>query len=145
MVPVRNAIIAHAKNFVLNDKLPLALLKAFVQSTRSLHATRNAWCFILWLAELCLSLLPTAVLEPSPLVNTSPHRARYVQPSGDHLLCHLYFQTVRGIVVHSYSGANCRSKNTRMWLTSREMCAILLVVKSPWAICSFIFHEKCTR
>ena len=40
--PARNAIYAHAQDFVVLELL-LPTLRTFAQSTCSLHATRNAW------------------------------------------------------------------------------------------------------
>jgi len=45
MIPARNAIYAHAQNFVVYDDLLLPILSAFAQNTRSLHAPRNPQCF----------------------------------------------------------------------------------------------------
>jgi len=42
MIPVRNAIDSPAQDFLADDNLILPILKAFADSTRLLHATRNA-------------------------------------------------------------------------------------------------------
>ena len=44
-IAARNAIDAHAQDFVVSDELLLPFLKAFPQCPRSLHATRNVRCF----------------------------------------------------------------------------------------------------
>jgi hypothetical protein len=45
MIPARNAIYARAQDVVVYDELLLAILSAFAQNTRSLHALRDPRCF----------------------------------------------------------------------------------------------------
>jgi len=42
VILARNAIGAHAQYFMVNHELQLPIPKAFVQDSRSVHATRNA-------------------------------------------------------------------------------------------------------
>jgi len=44
MISARSVIGAHAQDFLTNELLP-PILKSFAQCTRSLHTTRNVWCF----------------------------------------------------------------------------------------------------
>jgi len=74
MFPARNAIDAHAQDFVMNDELLLPIREALAYCTRSVHSTRNAPSF----QPVCSTrtVCRAYQLQPSSCLYSqqSPHR-----------------------------------------------------------------------
>jgi hypothetical protein len=88
MVRARNVIDTHAQGFVANDALLQSILSTFAHCSRSLDATRTAWCCqFVWGSSYRLLLLPNSSPVVFPVCNSPSHRTKHAyHPGGDHLL-----------------------------------------------------------
>ena len=73
MIPVTNAKDSHAQNFLVNGEFRLSELRASSQCTRSLQATRIAWCSSS--SSTSRRVCSSPVL--GPIASRSPHCARH--------------------------------------------------------------------
>jgi hypothetical protein len=82
MIPARNAIVAHAHSYLVNDKLLLPIQKTYRKFTRWPHALPNTWrsclCPVIWV-EQSVTTTDSSSLAP-PTGQQSPHCSRHGQP-----------------------------------------------------------------
>ena len=101
MIPARKAIDEHAQD-VVNDELLVHILPAFVQCTRSLRTTRNAWLFQS-VRSLEHSNAPTNNIPIVLVIATSPlHHAKQVYSRGDNLVVWRQYMMYNGSIVSEW-------------------------------------------
>jgi hypothetical protein len=76
MIRSRKTIDERAQDFVMNYELLLPTLKAYIQWTGSLHATRNAWCFqyVPGIGKVCHSYQQQTTSLACSQQSPAPHR-----------------------------------------------------------------------
>ena len=78
MIAARNATDAHAHDYVVNDEWLLPTPLASAHCARSLHTTRNAWCFpfVCRSTSVCLSYHQQSSSPPYSQQPTAPRQTR---------------------------------------------------------------------